>query len=381
MIKELQSEARGLSVLFVEDDQSFLNILKELLEKFFGTVETAMDGADGLEKYKAKEGGFELVITDITMPRMDGLTMSEHIKAIEPAQHILAVSAHSDAEKLIKAIDIGVDSFLLKPVDSVVFLDRLLKIVRAVNSKRFEEKEKKLQNLLMTQSKMASIGEMISIISHQLKQPLNAINILASNIDDRVSELFDGKGDEEISYCTKNILQQVFFMSSTIDTFANFLKPSKLAKEFLLKDVIDEIEKIVGARLKAKKISLNKEIDGEIRLYGYPKEFAQAVLNLITNAADAFGDEIDDKKITLGAKLDGEILHLFVEDTAGGIPEEILKNLFEPYISSKGENGTGLGLYISKKIIEEHFGGSITAKNLDCGAKFEISIKRHLADA
>lgn len=258
MIKELKKEARNLSVLFVEDDLVFLSIIRELLEKFFVTVEVAMDGEEGLAKYKAN-GFFDLVITDITMPKMDGLVMSENIKALNPSQHILAVSAHSDADKLIKAIDIGIDSFLLKPVDSMIFLDRLLKISKAVNRQMVEDREKELEKLLITQSKMATMGEMISIISHQLKQPLNAINILSSNINYRVVELSGQPIDEEISSNTHLISEQVYFMSSTIDTFSNFLKPSKTAKNFSLKTSVSDTLSIIAPKLKSKKNNRRRE--------------------------------------------------------------------------------------------------------------------------
>lgn len=374
MIKELKKEAQNLSVLFVEDDPSFLNILKELLEKFFGKVEVAMDGEEGLAKYK-ENGFFDLVITDITMPKMDGLVMSENIKVLNPSQHILAVSAHSDADKLIKAIDIGIDSFLLKPVDSTIFLDKLLKISKSVNAKLAEDREKELENLLITQSKMASIGEMISIISHQLKQPLNAISILSSNIDDRVEELTGQPIDEEIAKNTRLITKQVAFMASTIDTFADFLKPSKSAKNFSLKNSITDVLTIISAKLKATKIVIKEDVDESIIIFGYPKEFNQAILNIVSNAIDAFGEKNDDRYINIKAKFLGGKVRLILEDNAGGIGEDIIGHIFEPYVSSKGDGGTGLGLYITKKIIEEHFSGVVSVENGDTGARFIIELK------
>jgi signal transduction histidine kinase len=374
MIKELKKEAQNLSVLFVEDDPSFLNILKELLEKFFGTVEVAMDGEEGLAKYK-ENGFFDLVITDITMPKMDGLTMSENIKALHPAQHILAVSAHSDADKLIKAIDIGIDSFLLKPVDSMIFLDRLLKIAKAVNRRMMEEREKELENLLITQSKMAALGEMISIISHQLKQPLNAINILSSNIDDRVTELTGQPLDEEVSKNTQLIAKQVAFMANTIDTFSDFLKPSKTAKNFSLKTSVLDVLTIIAAKLKSGKINVEENIDESIMVFGYPKEFNQAILNIISNGVDAFDEKIENRRIKIEAKYVNDKAQLIISDNAGGIKNDIIREIFTPYVSSKGDNGTGLGLYITKKIIEEHFGGSVKVENIDDGAQFIIELK------
>lgn len=373
MIKELKKEAQGLSVLFVEDDANFLGIIKEMLERFFGRVEIAMDGEEGLFKYK-ESGPFDIVITDITMPKMDGLTMSENIKADYPSQHILAVSAHSDVDKLIRAIDIGVDSFLLKPVDSMVFLDKLLRISKSVNAAAIEEREKELEKLLITQSKMAAMGEMISIISHQLKQPLNAMSILASNIDDRVHELL-GKPDPEVARNTELIGQQVAFMASTIDTFADFLKPSKAEKKFSLKECVDEVLTILSARLKSRRVTVDERVAPEVTIFGYKKEFNQALLNIISNAVDAFADESKDRQIVICAQQKDKDVVLSIDDNAGGICAQIINRIFEPYITSKGESGTGLGLHITKKIIEEHFDGHIRVENTDTGARFVIELK------
>ncbi len=184
MLEELKKEAHSIKVLFVEDDTDFTKVMEDLLKKFFKNVVFAKDGEEGLKKY-IEEGPFEIVISDITMPVMDGLEMSENIKKENHGQHIMIISAHSDANKLIKAIDIGVDSFILKPVDSFVLLERLLGICRTVNGLLREQREKELERLIFNQSRMAAMGEMISIISHQLKQPLYAMSMLTANMKSR----------------------------------------------------------------------------------------------------------------------------------------------------------------------------------------------------
>lgn len=367
MIQELKKEAQGLSVLFVEDDSGFLEIQKELLERFFLKVETALDGEEGLFKYN--EEPFDLVITDLTMPKMSGLEMSEAIKSLNRSQYIMAVSAHSDADKLIKAIDIGVDCFLLKPVDNVAFLERLLKITRLINTANHQKREAELEKLLMRQSKMASMGEMISIISHQLKQPLNAINLLALNINKK-----SGSDNETILNNSSQISKQAAFMASTIDTFANFLKPSKMERRFLLKEAVREVLTILSARFEAKRVEVDSIVGDDIAIFGYQKELNQALLNILANAIDAFCNCTSEKLVTIRVRdYDKEVV-LSIEDNAGGIPIETLPHIFEPYVSTKGEGGTGLGLYISKKIVVECFGGDIQAENSDFGAKFRIKL-------
>jgi signal transduction histidine kinase len=372
MITELQKEASNLSVLFVEDDQDFTAIVKELLDRFFAVVEVCKDGEEGLAKY-IEYSGFDIVITDVTMPRMNGLVMSEKIKEINPTQYILAISAHSDADKLIKAINIGIESFLLKPVDVMVLLDKLLAITKIINRQRLADREQELEKMLLNQSKMAALGEMLNIISHQLKQPLSAMNILSESIEKRVYEIYNIK-DEEITNTIHSIQKQVYHMSSTIDTFSNFLKPTKATDNFWLKKSIDDILSILSAKLHSKDIEVILAIDENIHLYGYEKELNQAILNIISNAIDAFDPKCADHKLWISAAKDDKKALITIEDSAGGINEDVLVHVFEPYISTKGESGTGIGLYITKKIIEQNFKGSITVNNSERGAKFEIEL-------
>lgn len=369
MIKELKQEAQNLTVLFVDDDPSFLSIQKELLDNFFAKVETALDGEEGLLKYRA-EGSFDLVITDLTMPKMSGLAMSSNIKMTNPSQYILAVSAHSDSDKLISAIDIGVDSFLLKPVDNTIFLERLLKISQAINASLSKEREMELERALIRQGKMASMGEMIGVISHQLKQPLSAINLLALNI-----KKFSDPSNDNIHKNAKLIMQQVSFMSSTIDAFANFLKPSKMAKSFFLKESISDVLCIMSTILSAKNIEASQDIDQNILLFGHQKELNQVILNIISNATDAFCNNNEKRTIFINAHSVDTKVFLSIEDNAGGVCQDVLNHIFEPYITTKGEKGTGLGLHIAKKIVEDHFGGTIRVENTDVGAKFIIELQ------
>jgi signal transduction histidine kinase len=372
MIAELQKEASNLAVLFVEDDLDFTAIVKELLEKFFGVVEICKDGEEGLNKYK-EHSGFDIVITDVTMPRMNGLVMSEKIKEINPSQYILAVSAHSDADKLIKAINIGIESFLLKPVDVMVLLEKLLSIAKIINSQRAADREAELERILLNQSKMAALGEMINIISHQLKQPLSAMNIMAENIERRAQELV-GEVDDEISESVRGILRQVQYMSSTVDTFNNFLKPTKTIGNFVLKKTMSDILSILSAKLRLKDIHIETDIDESVNVYGYEKEFSQAVLNIISNAIDAFDPKEANHRLWITVKKNDGKVTVSIEDNAGGIDEGLIGNIFEPYVTTKGKDGTGIGLYITKKIIEQNFKGAIRVYNTENGAKFEIEL-------
>ena len=341
MLEELKKEAHSIKVLFVEDDTDFTKVMEDLLKKFFKNVVFAKDGEEGLKKY-IEEGPFEIVISDITMPVMDGLEMSENIKKENHGQHIMIISAHSDANKLIKAIDIGVDSFILKPVDSFVLLERLLGICRTVNGLLREQREKELERLLFNQSRMAAMGEMISIISHQLKQPLYAMSMLTANMKSRFFELCQ-RSDEDFNQSVEWMSNQIKFMSATIDTFANFLKPQKSASFFAVQKSVLDIVSILSAKLKSEGIDLVCDVDSSIQIYGFEKEFNQAVLNIISNAIDAFKHPEKERKIVVTALVDNGI-HISIKDNAGGIEDSVKNRIFDPYFTTKGDSGTGIGL-------------------------------------
>lgn len=369
MIKELKQEAQNLSVLFIEDDYGFLSAQKELLESFFAKVEIVSNSEDGLFKYR-ESGRFDIVIIDLTMQKMNTLALCANIKAQSSSQYILALFANSDTAKLISAIDIGVDSFLLKPVSSAIFFDRLLKISQIINGSLAKEMVGELERTLIKQSRAASMGEMLGVIAHQLKQPLNAINLLALNI-----KKFSEPSDENINKNAKSIMQQVSFMSSTIDSFANFLKPSKISRKFSLKGSIDDVLTIMSAILNVKNITVLQNIDEAVCLFGHQKEFSQAMLNIISNAVDAFSNKSGQKEVLIESCIVGSKLLLSVEDNAGGVREDVLSRIFEPYVTTKGDGGTGLGLNIAKKIVEEYFGGTINVCNTNKGAKFVIELQ------
>ena len=165
-------------------------------------------------------------------------------------------------------------------------------------------------------------------------------------------------------------------MSSTIDDFRNFFRPNKEKTAFLLCESIDQAKALVKETLSSLGIKLNTEIDKGITIDGYPGEFSQVILNLIANAKDAFGaSDIEEKHIDVAAKSYDSFVEITVKDNAGGIDEHIFERIFEPYFTTKHQaQGTGLGLYMAKMIIEQSMNGSIWVKNVDGGALFTIQI-------
>ncbi len=228
---------------------------------------------------------------------------------------------------------------------------------------------------LIQQARLAQMGEMISMIAHQWRQPLASISATSSAIRIK-SEL--GKLTQEIVFRqTDKISEYSHFLSETIDDFRNFFKPNRDKKETNYSDIIDSVNSIIGVSLNHKYIELVKELNSNESFISYPNELKQVILNLIKNAEDALiENKIKKPFIKLTTYNENGNYILKISDNAGGIPKDIIDKIFDPYFSTKSEkNGTGLGLYMSKMIIQEHCNGSLSVENSSEGAVFKIAIK------
>lgn len=227
------------------------------------------------------------------------------------------------------------------------------------------------QSMLIQQSKLAELGNIMGIIAHQWKQPLNAISMLASLL---IELQEDGELDEKtLKEYVDNIVSQAVFLSHTIDDFRNFYKPSTTIKKFDLSNETQKVIDLVKPKMKREGIAIEGGLQANLYVDGYIGEFKQVVLNIINNATDQLiSKKVHKKVIKVSSHLDEGVAVLAIEDNAGGIPEEILENIFEPFFSTKGESGTGIGLSLAKTIIEEKMNGRIRASNSTDGALFEI---------
>jgi len=245
--------------------------------------------------------------------------------------------------------------------------------------KALEEKNEAQKELLIEQSKLASVGEMIATIAHQWRQPINAINIIIQNLEDQA--LCEKVEIEDISKATEDILRQTNFMSQTIEDFRNFLRPDKEKRIFSAIETVSNIIAMLKSILKKSSIEVEFEYDGNqnYEIYGVRNEFGQVVLNIINNAKDAIEDKkIENGKISIKAGVVNNEVEIQIHDNGGGIPEQFLPNkIFQNHFSTKGEKGTGIGLHITKLIIEHNFRGRISVKNEEAGALFTIAISKN----
>ena len=234
----------------------------------------------------------------------------------------------------------------------------------------------KINAQLIEQSKQASLGEMIGNIAHQWRQPLSFISTIASSVS--ISAKYENISNSKLSEDMDSIVEKTKYLSDTIDIFRNFMRENKELKEAILQERIDLSVTIVKATLDSNYISLVKDIDytKPIKTKIVVGELSQVIINIINNSKDAFlENNIKNRVIKIALKQEENYALIIVEDNAGGIPENILPNIFEPYFTTKHKSmGTGLGLYMSYKIVVESMKGKILVENVNDGAKFILKI-------
>lgn len=237
----------------------------------------------------------------------------------------------------------------------------------------FDELKEK-NALLMHQSKFAAMGEMLATIAHQLKQPLNALKISLYNIEDYYTLRENDK-----SYL-ENLLKSnhrfVDKIAKTIDDFKYFFKPQNSDEAFNIYEAIEFSIELNMKRVNDLEINVSVKGDKELQIKGESNIFSQVILNLLNNSIDALTEISGTRRIEIEYyERDGSIV-VELQDNGGGIKEEILERLFLPYVTTKGDYGTGLGLYISKYILKEKFQGELYIENTELGVKERIILPR-----
>lgn len=228
------------------------------------------------------------------------------------------------------------------------------------------------QEQLISQSRHAAMGEMISMIAHQWRQPLATISAIATGVS---MDLGLGSLDEKkLEGKIEGISKQVQHLSRTVDDFRDFFKPNKGLENTYVHALLEEAVKLLDHRL-GQGIQVIYKEKTDICLALYHNELVQVLINILNNACDELIErEIVDPYISINEYIQDQKVVIEIADNAGGIDGKVIKNIFDPYFSTKTKNGTGLGLYMSKTIVEDHQKGTLEAFNHKSGAMFKISI-------
>lgn len=272
--------------------------------------------------------------------------------------------------------------WIMLDIDRLKNTENILKAMNGTLALRVDEETKKTlekERMLIQQGRNAAMGEMIGNIAHQWRQPLSTLGLVVQNIYSDFQE--DALTESVLKKYVETAKQAIGRMSCTIDDFRDFFSPNRVKECFSIYQSIYGAIQLLDAMLKNNGIAIQLTGNQSLKTIGHANEFAQVMLNFLTNAKDS----LVERKVLQG-RIDIALTErdgwgvVTIRDNAGGIESDDLERIFDPYFTTKA-NGTGIGLYINKTIIEKHMSGSIVCRNMPDGAEFTITIPLERDDA
>ena len=372
--------------------QNELKVNRELFKNMFEAVPNIMITTDGDEIDKANSAMLEFFSystidafksnhkcicdffiegDDFIQPVMDGMSWLKYILSKPDVMHKVCMMKDAKTHKFIVS------------AEPLLFNDNGRSVVTFTDVTELENANlelKKQENIMISQSRNAAMGEMISMIAHQWRQPISVIAMGANNM--LVDIELDSLDAETIKKGAQDIVEQTQELSKTINDFRNFFQPERNSENIRPEDIFAKAFNVIGKSLQNNEINVLYDFRNDRHITTYSRELMQVFINILKNATEALiENNIREKKIFLSSQNSEDEITIRICDNAGGIEDDVIDKIFDPYFSTKDEQtGTGLGLYMSKTIIEKHLGGSIKAYNKvdtdgpDIGTCFEISI-------
>jgi len=384
---------KNITVLYAEDESLIQEGLTETLNLFGINVICATNGQEGLSAFKASKIKIDLILTDIKMPKLDGLGMVKKIRDIDKDVPVVITTAHQETSFLMQSIDLSISAYVLKPIDIYKLEGTLIKAMEPqILKEKLIQKNKKLkievqknienQQIMVTQSRFAAMGEMINMIAHQWRQPLASIGTASFNLKYKVLtekynlETKEGR-IEQADFFSKKLDEIEFYvqnLTTTIDDFRNFYKSDKILVNKTIDNPITNSLKIIQKDLEASNINIKLDFQSKNNINIYENEIIHVLINILKNAQDKLLEkETDNAKIEIKTQDLTHSVQIDIYDNGGGIEDKNFDKIFEPYFSTKKEkNGTGIGLYMSKIIVENHHQGQLYATNVKEGVCFSI---------
>ena len=397
-------------VLIVDDTPENIHVLMGILSDEYAIV-VATHGEKALELV-ASVPAPDIVLLDINMPGMDGYEVCRRLKAEDKANHIpvIFITAMSAEEDERKGLELGAVDYIHKPfnpalvkirirnqLDLKQYRDHLEDLVEhrtrelTINQQLLEnlninleqrvaeEVEKNLEKdrFLIHQARFAAMGEMLNSIAHQWRQPLNNIGLLlqCAQMDHGEGHLDEAAFKQLVNKC----MEMLQFLSQTIDDFQVFFRPKRERELFDPYCMLEKALSLERSNFEKRSISIQVNNHGTVEMLGFGNEFTQAILNILNNAAEVLAERgVAEPVIEIRCSHENGMNIIAVRDNGGGITPEIMDKIFDPYFTTKFmSQGTGLGLYMTKMIIEKNMGGRIVASNTAAGAEFVIELPVH----
>jgi signal transduction histidine kinase len=404
---------KTVKVLYVDNDESHRDDFHGIFKIFFHDIDVASNGKEGLRYFQKNK--YDLVITAIDMPLMNGTELIAQIR--ETSRHISVLVLSSIEREFIELIKLGVNGYLLLPVEVEQFVTIINKVIETLHNKQalFENRvalEKLVENRtielqelnntlekrvkeevskniehekrLNEQAKLVSMGEMLENIAHQWRQPLSVIATAATGmiLQKECGVLNDDNLIESCHYINNNAQ----YLSNTIDDFRNFVMGDSILVDFNVENTINNFLKLIDSTIKESKVNIILDVNKDRVIKGFPNELIQCFINIFNNARDAFvlnNIPAEERYFFISDEKENDKLIISFKDSAGGIPKELIPKIFTPYFTTKHQSqGTGLGLYMSYNLITSNMKGKFEVVNQEYnfnnkkhkGAKFKISL-------
>ena len=385
-------------ILIVDDNKSNIDILINILDKEYDIIPTT-NGKIAIDITKVEK--VDLILLDIMMPIIDGFEVCKKIKQNPKTSNIpiLFLTAKEEDQDIQKGFELGAVDYITKPFNPTELLIRVTNHIELASYKNNLEikikeeiqKTKETEILMIQQSKLAEMGELINMIAHQWRQPLGAINSATIAIDFTIKSgkyNLNNKNEQDallkfINDKHKRIFNGIEFLTNTIDDFRNFYKQDKSKELISINLPIIKALNIIDILIKNKGIKISTEFQTDEKVSIYQNELMQVILNILKNSEDNFLlNNTQNPKINILTKKEDDKYIISISDNGGGISDTIIDKIFNPYFSTKyDKNGTGLGLYMSKIIICNHLNGNIEVENIRddkdyLGVKFKIILPK-----
>lgn len=376
-------------VLVIDDLGDNIALISNILKEEYD-ITVATSALLGIELAK-KEPKADLILLDIVMPMMDGYEVCAHLKA-NPLTHdipIIFLTILDETADVAKGFSVGGVDYVTKPFEPSILKARVKTHCELFHQKtelkRFNHSlemviEERTKELEQTQlyverlAKQAALGDVIGMIAHQWKQPVAIIAMIANNV--LLDIALDKLDADETQKEMENISKQTQYLSQTIDNFRNFFKPNQEKQSMSAHSFFDSLGGLMKAVLGHHAIELLIDTHDVATLNVHKNELLQVIVNLVNNAKDTIVEHhVKQGIIQIKVYSQGNNVIIDVIDNGGGIPMEVIEKLAEPYFTTKGaEEGTGLGLYMSRMITQKHLEGTLAWFNQGAGACFRITI-------
>jgi len=374
LVSPVQKKGRRLGTLYLRADMASVNARLADYAGILLVVSLAIGGAAFLLK--------RLLQRLISEPLLRLSRMAESIAGGDLTTHAPVESA-DEIGQLAGAFNHMTAQLALSYAElELRVLERTEELTSALQELRTETEERihaveelrKRERLLIQQSRLAAMGEMLANISHQWRQPLNVLGLKVQELG--LSFKYGRFSEELLDDNIAKAMEIIQHMSQTINDFQEYLTPNKEKTQFSVDQVIVKTVSLIKDNFKNQNISVDIISTGDPQINGFPNEYGQVLLNLFMNSRDAFLERgVTDARITVRSWAENGRAVITITDNAGGIKQEILDKIFDAYFTTKElGKGTGVGLFMSKNIIEQNMGGRLSVRNANGGAEFKIEV-------